>query len=74
MSKIIKIIEFSHSQTCHHEWKSARGVAKCEIVVNQVGDGIRQGEIFVRLYGQQCKRCATHVNTNNLGAKIAENV
>ncbi|XP_057364957.1 uncharacterized protein LOC130685655 [Daphnia carinata] len=51
----------------HDEWyhvmngKSARAIAKCEIVVNQDGNGISQGEVIVRLYEQPSQHCISNV-------------
>lgn len=44
-------------QKCQHQWRSAKGLARFEIVANQVGEGICHGQVLVRLYGQQCNRC-----------------
>lgn len=51
----------------HDEWyhvmngKSARAIAKCEIMVNQDGNGISQGEVIVQLYEQPSQHCISNV-------------
>lgn len=44
-------------QKCEHQWSSAKGTARFEILMNEVGEGIRRGEVLVRLYGQRCNHC-----------------
>jgi hypothetical protein len=45
--------------------KSARGIAKCEVIVHQDGNGISHGEVIVRLYEQQSQHCTSNVTRSN---------